>query len=163
MEENQKTNNIKSKLEDLKNQLQQPIVLPEMKVSNENNMPDALTEKQLRFIDEYLIDLNGSKAAIRAGYSEDSAAVQASKNLAKRNIQLELQKRKERLMIENGIKIEFVLQKLFDIINRAENDIDGPDDDKLLKALDMLNKLGGFYQQTVTNINVEVPLFPDMK
>ena len=33
----------------------------------------ALTEKQKRFCDEYLIDLNATQAAIRAGYSKRSA------------------------------------------------------------------------------------------
>lgn len=42
---------------------------------------DELTPQQLRFCEEYLIDLNGTQAAIRAGYSEDSAAQQASRLL----------------------------------------------------------------------------------
>lgn len=45
-----------------------------------------LTAKQQRFCDEYLIDLDGTKAAIRAGYSEKTAAVIASENLRKPNI-----------------------------------------------------------------------------
>lgn len=36
----------------------------------------ALSPKQLRFVDEYLVDLNATQAAIRAGYSADSAASQ---------------------------------------------------------------------------------------
>ncbi|MBR0568375.1 terminase small subunit [Azoarcus sp. L1K30] len=39
------------------------------------------TKKLSRFVDEYLKDLNGTQAAIRAGYSEKSAMVQASKML----------------------------------------------------------------------------------
>jgi len=39
---------------------------------------EKLTPRQILFIQEYLIDLNGTKAAIRAGYSEDSATVIAS-------------------------------------------------------------------------------------
>ncbi|MDD2164885.1 terminase small subunit, partial [Glaesserella parasuis] len=31
-----------------------------------------LTDKQQRFVEEYLIDLNATQAAIRAGYSEDT-------------------------------------------------------------------------------------------
>jgi len=45
-----------------------------------------LTEKQKRFCDEYLIDLNATQAAIRAGYSEKTAAVIATENLRKPNI-----------------------------------------------------------------------------
>lgn len=46
-----------------------------------------LTEKQKAFCREYILDWNGTKAAIRAGYSENSAAEIASQNLIKLNIQ----------------------------------------------------------------------------
>lgn len=45
-----------------------------------------LTAKEERFCLEYIIDYHGTKAAIRAGYSEKSAAVTASKLLKKANI-----------------------------------------------------------------------------
>lgn len=41
----------------------------------------ALTDKQKRFCDEYLIDLNATQAAIRAGYTEKYANTNASKLL----------------------------------------------------------------------------------
>lgn len=37
----------------------------------------SLTPRQARFVKEYLVDLNGTQAAIRAGYSEHTAAAQA--------------------------------------------------------------------------------------
>lgn len=37
---------------------------------------NGLTDKQKRFVDEYLIDLNATQAAIRAGYSEDEFFLQ---------------------------------------------------------------------------------------
>lgn len=43
----------------------------------------ALTEKQKRFCDEYLIDLNATQAAIRAGYSKKTANRTGSENLSK--------------------------------------------------------------------------------
>ncbi len=42
-----------------------------------------LTQKQKMFCDEYLIDLNATQAAIRAGYSPDSARSIATENLSK--------------------------------------------------------------------------------
>lgn len=45
-----------------------------------------LTEKQQRFADEYLIDLNATQAAIRAGYSKKTARQMANENLSKPNI-----------------------------------------------------------------------------
>ena len=56
-----------------------------------------LTEKQQRFIEEYLIDPNATKAAKLAGYSEDSAAEIGCENLIKPNIKKALEiARKER-------------------------------------------------------------------
>lgn len=52
-----------------------------------------MTEKQQRFCDEYLVDLDGTKAAIRAGYSKKTAAVIASENLRKPNIREYIEKR----------------------------------------------------------------------
>lgn len=46
-----------------------------------------LTEKQQRFVDEYLIDLNATQAAIRAGYSKKTAGSVAFENLKKTEIQ----------------------------------------------------------------------------
>lgn len=46
-----------------------------------------LTEKQQRFVDEYLIDLNATQAAIRAGYSVKTADVQGSRLLANVKVQ----------------------------------------------------------------------------
>ena len=50
-------------------------------------MRQTLTAKQQRFIDEYLVDYNGTQAAIRAGYAVSSAAQMASQNLAKPAVQ----------------------------------------------------------------------------
>lgn len=47
----------------------------------------ALTAQQQLFVDEYIIDLNGTQAAIRAGYAESSARVTASRLLTIDNIQ----------------------------------------------------------------------------
>lgn len=46
-----------------------------------------LTAKQEKFCNEYLIDLNATQAAIRAGYSEKTAAIIGFENLRKLNIQ----------------------------------------------------------------------------
>ena len=45
-----------------------------------------LTQKQQRFVEEYLIDLNATQAAIRAGYSEKTAKEIGAENLTKPNI-----------------------------------------------------------------------------
>ena len=52
-----------------------------------------MTEKQRRFCDEYLIDLNATQAAIRAGYSAKTAGVIAAENLKKPIIAEYIEKR----------------------------------------------------------------------
>lgn len=52
----------------------------------------ALTAKQQRFVDEYLIDLNATQAAIRAGYSEKTARSISNENLTKPDIQAAIAK-----------------------------------------------------------------------
>jgi len=69
-----------------------------------------LTPKKKRFSEEYIIDLNGTQAAIRAGYSKKTANEQASRLLANVNIQeyvKELsQKRQERTQITADMVIK---------------------------------------------------------
>lgn len=55
---------------------------------------EGLTDKQKRFCDEYLIDLNATQAAIRAGYAEKSARITASQMLGNVRVQDYLQARK---------------------------------------------------------------------
>jgi len=74
-------------------------------------MPN-LTPKQLRFIDEYLIDLNATQAAIRAGYSKNTAKQIGSENLTKPDISLEIANRGRQVTQSTGITIERTLQEL---------------------------------------------------
>lgn len=56
-------------------------------------MDAKMTAKQQRFCDEYLIDLNATQAAIRAGYSEKTARVIGQENLTKPAIKEYIEKR----------------------------------------------------------------------
>jgi phage terminase small subunit len=59
------------------------------------NKTPTLTAKQSRFVDEYLIDLNATKAAIRAGYSAKTAQAISTENLSKPLIQAAIAERIE--------------------------------------------------------------------
>ena len=62
----------------------------------------AMTAKQQRFCDEYLIDMNATQAAIRAGYSKKTARVIGQENLLKPAIRDYIEKRmaeKEKALI----------------------------------------------------------------
>lgn len=52
-----------------------------------------LTDKQAAFIAEYMVDKNATQAAIRAGYSEDSAKAIGCENLTKPDIRQEIERR----------------------------------------------------------------------
>lgn len=71
-----------------------------------------MTRKQKRFVEEYLIDLNATQAAIRAGYSPDSAAVIASENLKKPNIRAYIDKAIAERSKRTGINADRVLREL---------------------------------------------------
>lgn len=72
----------------------------------------ALTLKQKMFIDEYLVDLNATQAAIRAGYSPKTAKDIASQNLAKLNVRIEIDKRMAERSKRVGMNADRVLQEL---------------------------------------------------
>jgi phage terminase small subunit len=72
----------------------------------------SLTAKQLRFVEAYLLDPNGKKAAIAAGYSPKSAEVEGSRLLSNAKVAAELSARRKILEIRTGITPERVLQEL---------------------------------------------------
>ena len=71
-----------------------------------------MTPKQERFCHEYIIDLNGTQAAIRAGYSKKSANEIAAQNLAKLNIQEYVKQLFEKKINEIDIKQSDVLNEI---------------------------------------------------
>lgn len=71
-----------------------------------------LTEKQQRFVDEYLIDLNATHAAIRAGYSVKTANEQGSQNLAKLSIQQAIAEQMAERSKRTGINQDRVVLEL---------------------------------------------------
>ena len=56
-------------------------------------MAAGLTLKQQRFIDEYMVDLNATQAAIRSGYSKKTAKAIGAENLTKPTIRAEIDKK----------------------------------------------------------------------
>ena len=71
-----------------------------------------LTDKQKLFITEYLVDLNATQAAIRAGYSKKTAPWIGAENLKKPQIQAEIQARQEKIQDKLEISQERIIQEL---------------------------------------------------
>lgn len=77
----------------------------------------TLTPKQKRFIDEYLIDLNATRAAIRAGYSEETAKEIGYENLTKPHIQEAIQQAQNKRSERCCITQDDVIAKLIELTN----------------------------------------------
>ena len=78
-------------------------------------MATKLTPKQRRFVDEYLIDLNATQAAIRAGYSPRTANRIGAENLSKLDIQKEIETRQKEREQRTEITQDRVLRELANI------------------------------------------------
>jgi phage terminase small subunit len=72
----------------------------------------SLTPKQERFVAEYLIDLNATQAAIRAGYSEKTAAAIGSENLTKPEIAAAIADGRAKLASKAEVTAERVISEL---------------------------------------------------
>lgn len=108
-----------------------------------------LTDRQARFCEEYLIDLNATQAAIRAGYSEKTAREQAAQNLSKLNIQEKIAELKAERSKRTEITQDSVIQELA-AVARAE--VKGVRAVDKLKALELLGKhLGMFVERYEVN------------
>jgi len=71
-----------------------------------------LSAKQEKFVKEYLVDCNGTQAAIRAGYAKNSANEQAARLLAKDSIQAAVDKLKVKQQKRTQITADRVLQEV---------------------------------------------------
>jgi phage terminase small subunit len=101
-----------------------------------------LTAKQARFVHEYLVDLNATQAAIRAGYKPKNAAQTGAENLKKPQIQAAIQEAREAREKSSMITAEWVLKEISKI---AENPEEAARD--RLKALELIGKHLGMWEQ----------------
>ena len=139
-----------------------------------------MTAKQKRFCDEYLIDLNATQAAIRAGYSEKNARNIASENLAKPNIREYIdermaEKEKELIADQNEVlkyltsvlrgesqSTEIVVEGVGEGCSEARTIQKEPSENDRLTAAELLGKRYGLYTDRVEadvdmelNINID--------
>ncbi len=138
-----------------------------------------LTAKQQRFCDEYLIDLNATQAAIRAGYSKKTARVIGQQNLSKlavKNYINERMKEKEAELIADSDEVMryltsvlrgqsqsevVVVENIGDYMSEARLIQKAPDEKERLKAAELLGKAHQIFvdkvEQTVDmDLNITV-------
>lgn len=136
---------------------------------------DEMTNKQKRFVYEYLIDLNATQAAIRAGYSEKFAHTNANKLLHITTIKALIKKELDQMRSNKIATIEEVMVYLTSVLRgQSESEIvivegigDGcsnartmtkaPDEKERLKAAELLGKRFGMFTDKV-NIDDAVPV-----
>ena len=83
-----------------------------------------LTDKQSAFVREYLIDKNGTQAAIRAGYSKKTAGQIAEENLKKPEIKAAVQKGMEKHAERCAVTIESLTDELNEAATMAREQDD---------------------------------------
>lgn len=98
----------------------------------------ALTDKQEMFCREYLIDLNATQAAIRAGYSVKTANRTASENMSKPDVQSRIAELKAQRIDRIDIDADYVLLRLVEIDQMDVLDI--LNDDGSLKQISLWPK-----------------------
>jgi phage terminase small subunit len=84
----------------------------------EIDAPD-LTEKQKRFVEEYMVDLNATQAAIRAGYSERTAYRTGADNLKKPQILARIKELRAKQAKETHLDSLWVLDRLSQVVDRS--------------------------------------------
>lgn len=99
----------------------------------------ALTAKQSRFVDEYLVDLNATQAAVRAGYSAKTAEQQAYQLLQKTSVQEAITQAKQAREQRTQITADLVLREVASIALAPLGDEVVKTADKL-KALELAGK-----------------------
>lgn len=78
-----------------------------------------LTPKQEMFVKEYLVDLNATQAAVRAGYSEKTANAQGSRLLANVNIRAYIEKAQAERAEKLQLDADWVLRRLKEISDKC--------------------------------------------
>ena len=120
-----------------------------------------LTAKQQRFVEEFIVDWNGTQAAIRAGYSEKTARSIACEMLTKPYIQSALSAKKQEISKETGVTIDYIVEKLNKNLARAmeEEEVTDSEGNSIgvfkydgsvaNKAIELLGKTIGAFQDNI--------------
>lgn len=102
-----------------------------------------MTDKQRRFVGEYMVDLNATQAAIRAGYSPKTAEVIGNQLLKKTLVSNEILKRKAKLSNVVNWTAADVLKRLARLADEGYKDSDK------IKALELIGRHIGMFQDKV--------------
>jgi phage terminase small subunit len=94
-------------------------------------MKKKLSPKQARFVTEYLIDLNATQAAERAGYSKKTAGAIGAENLKKPQIAEALADRQTKRFQKREITADWILDEIYKVAAFDVRRLYGPDGELL--------------------------------
>lgn len=135
----------------------------------------ALNEKQQRFCDEYLIDLNATQAAIRSGYSKKTAYSQGQRLLkhaeVKAYIDARMAEKKQELIADQDEVLKYltqvlrgesqseivVVENIGDFTSEARRIQKAPDEKERLKAAELLGKRYNLFSDKM-KVDVALPV-----
>lgn len=108
-----------------------------------------LTPKQKAFVREYKANGgNGTQAAIKAGYSEESARAISSENLTKPDIQEALKQEEKKMQEKYEYTIDDMVRELDDVKMKADSE---QNRQAQIKAIELKGKAFGLFVDKVEN------------
>lgn len=111
----------------------------------------TLTAKQSRFVDEYMVDMNGAAAAVRCGYSKKTSRAIAHELLTKPDIQKELQERGAALAQKLEITRADVVKNLLDVFNMSR-ELKNPA--AMISSMSTIAKILGYFSPEVKRVEL---------
>ena len=105
-----------------------------------------LTPKQQRFVEEYLIDLNATQAAIRAGYSEKTAEQLGYQLLQKTSVLKAIEEAKNQVSKRTELTVDMVVNGL---LKEAQDYAEGSTQSARVSAWAHLGKHLGMFKDKI--------------
>lgn len=104
----------------------------------------SLNPQQKRFVEEYLIDLNATQAAIRAGYSKKTAKAQGSRLLTHVDVVAAVTSAQKARTARTEVNQDYVVTGL---VAEAELKGEGSSSPARIRALELLGKHVGMFTE----------------
>ncbi len=119
----------------------------------------ALSNKRRRFVDEYIIDLNATQAAIRTGYSEKTAYSQGQRLLKNVEVAAVVSEAIEARAKRTEFTADDVVRELVSIVKGEDCKAKTAD---RVKSLDLLGKNLGMFNKLILTGDPDTPLVLDI-